>query len=123
MRKINYRKQRQIEANARRKVAKKWARLANSIKYKLMAANQACNDVTSEIVNECFDGILLDLNERNCDKSYNVQKRLLRRIIEKRQAQSVHRTMGRSLDRYSSHLVNCCISKSVKEIDCYRFCV
>ena len=113
----------QIEANARRKVAKRWAQLANSTKYKIIATKHSCVDVTSEIINECFDGILLDLKERSSAKSYNVQKRILRRIVEKRQAQSVHRTLGRSSNRYANHLESLNISRSMNDIHNYRFCV
>lgn len=117
------RNQKLEEANARRKVAKSWAEVANSGKYKMAAIKQACIDATSVIIDECFDGILLDLNERNCSKSHNVQKRLLRRIVEKRQAQSIHRTLGRTQNRFSNHLENLNISRSVKAIYNYRFCV
>lgn len=116
-------KLKQAEANARRKVAKNWELIATTAKYKFASTKQACRDITSLIIDECFDGILLDLNERSSSKSYNVQKRILRRIVEKRQAQSIHRTLGRTHDRFSNHMEHYSISRSVKAINNYRLCV
>lgn len=113
----------QIQAEARREEVKKWQEMANTLKYKLAAVKQARLDATSEIINECFDGILLNLKERSSSKSHNVQKRILRRIIEKRQAQSIHRLVGRSNDRSSNFMENYSFSKSALDIHNYRFCV
>lgn len=115
-------KQMVVEANARRKVNKNWAEVEHKRRYKRAATFQACVNTTSLIEAECFDGILLQLNERNESKSYNSQKRILRRIVEKRQAQSVHRAIGRSRDRFVNHMTNCNISKSVRDLHRMSFC-
>lgn len=48
----------------------------------------------TELKEELFDGILLCLKGINDKKSYPAQKRLVRRIVEKRMAQAVHHAMG-----------------------------
>lgn len=112
----------QTEAKARRKINKSWEHVETKRRYKRAATHQACMNTTSIIVAECFDGILLQLNERSDSKSYNYQKRILRRIVEKRQAQSIHHTIGRSRDRFANHMRNHSISKSVKELRKIQFC-
>ena len=110
------------EANARRKVNKSWEQVENKRRYKYAVISQLCGDTTTMIEEECFDGILLQLNERNESKSQNTQKRLLRRIIEKRQAQSIHKAIGRTCDRFVNHMQTLNTSRSIKELHRMQFC-
>ena len=110
------------EANARRKVAKSWSFVANSTRYQKAAAKESCLRATSLMENELFDGILLNLNERNNVKPYNVQKRVLRRIVEKRQAQATHRMVGKSGNRFMSYLIQYTASKSMNDLRKHQQC-
>ena len=71
---------------------------------------------------ELFDGILLNLRCKNKVKSYNAQKRILRRIVEKRQAQQAYSKVGRRRDRFSSHIYRHCTSKSMSELRDHQLC-
>lgn len=115
-------KRKQSEAKARRKVAEKWAYVASLDVYQRAAAKEACYINTAKIKQECFDGILLNLNERNNKKSYSEQKRILRRIVEKRQAQSTHRNIKRRENRFACYLINSNMSHSMNEIYRYQHC-
>lgn len=115
-------KKRNKEANARREMNKKWERLEGRSKYLHAVAKKSCNDITTMIQDECFDGILLQLNPRSESKSYKEQKRLLRRIIEKRQAQAIHRKIGRTNNRFATHMKHHSASKSANDLHRFQFC-
>lgn len=112
----------QAEANARRKVAKSWELVARGIKYRKAAAKESCGRLTQILEGELFDGILLNLKGRNGMKSYACQKRILRRIVEKRQAQSAHRRAGRSGNRFTKQLQHYCASQSLDHLKRYQLC-
>lgn len=115
-------KKEKLEANARRKVNKNWQRVEKQQNYRCAATWLACKKTTSTIKDECFDGIFLQLNERSDAKSYSSKKRLLRRIVEKRQAQSIHRSIGRSVDRFSNHMKARSICDCVDQLHRHQFC-
>lgn len=110
------------EAKARRKVAKSWEVIARSVKYRKAAAKESCDRLTQILEEELFDGIILNLSGRNGMKSYTCQKRILRRIVEKRQAQSVHRRVGRTRSRYTNHIFRECTNKSMGDLRHYKMC-
>ena len=112
----------QAEANARRKVAKSWALLAKCVRYRKAAAKESCDRLTQILEGELFDGILLNLKGRNGMKSYACQKRILRRIVEKRQAQSAHRRAGRSGNRFTKQLQHYYASQSLGFLQRYQLC-
>ena len=112
----------QAEANARRKVAKSWALLAKGVKYRKAAAKESCDRLTLLLEEELFDGMFLNLSGRNGMKSYSCQKRILRRIVEKRQAQSAHRLAGRSGNRFTKQLQHYCASQSLDCLKRYQQC-
>jgi hypothetical protein len=93
---------RDCAAKARRKVNNTWQFVESSRKYRTAVRIESYKTTTRKIQEEVMDGILLNLHERNSEKSYSVQMRLLRRIVEKRQAQTNHRKSGRSSDRLST---------------------
>ena len=101
---IRIKNRKKAEANARRKVAKKWAKIGLGVGYKRAAIREAAHNVEELIKEEAFDGFLLLLSEGNRNKSMSFQKRILRRIIEKRQAQAVHRYLGHGDDRLPKYL-------------------
>ncbi len=110
------------EAKARRKIAQDWSNISKGVKYQKATARVGCGRVTSRLKNELFDGILMNLQKRNCMKSYSEQKRLLRRIVEKRQAQQAHHNVGRTETRFLSHVSQYCVSTSLKELKRYQMC-
>lgn len=107
-------KQRKAEADARRRTNKRWERVKTSYRYRKAAAEELCNVTTNKI--EILDGILLNLNIRSQVKPSRVQDRILRRIVEKRQAQASHKKHGRSEDLTTVHITLTCTSKCMEDI-------
>lgn len=97
---------RETEAVSRRRLAREWERAAHNNGYRVRSAQESCVRTTQKIADELFDGIFLNLNERNNKKSPNVQKRILRRTVEKRQAQATHRNAckGSRENRFVAHM-------------------
>ncbi len=114
---------RQKEATARRKVANAWANIAKGIKYKKAAVKECCRNATFQIEDELFDGILLNLQGRNNNKSYPIQKRILRRIVEKRLAQQVYDKMGKTETCLFRHVARHSTSWSMKKLRKYQMCI
>lgn len=112
----------QAEASARRKVAKSWALVAQSVKYRKAAVKESCDRLTQILEEELFDGILLNLSGCNGMKSYSCKKRIFRRIVEKRQAQSAHRRVGRTDSRYTNHIFRECVKKSLRDLRHFQMC-
>ncbi len=114
-------KQRKAEADARRRTNKRWERVETSNRYRKAAAEELCNVTTNKIEVEVLDGILLNLNIRSQVKPSRVQDRILRRIVEKRQAQASHKKHGRSEDLTMAHITLTCTSKCMKDIRKKRY--
>lgn len=109
-------RQRKAEADARRRTNKRWERVEISDRYRKAVAEELCNVTTNKIEIEVLDGILLNLNIRNQVKPSRVQDRILRRIVEKRQAQASHKKHGRSKDLTTVHITLTCTSKCMEDI-------
>ena len=110
------------EAEARRKIAQNWERLGRSAKYQKSAAKMSCRNLTQALKEEVFDGIFFNFRGEVAHKSYSQQKRNLRRIVEKRQAQSMHRIVGRSGDRYASHMLHHYVGESMNQLNRHMWC-
>lgn len=106
-----------------RNIAKRWAIVGNSMRYKRAAVREASWNSLDDIKEEAFDGILITLSSHNSGKSLSVQKRILRRIVEKRQAQVAHRYMGHTDDLTASHLASVYMSKTMKILHQYQNCI
>ena len=106
-----------------RNIAKKWAIVGNSMRYKCAAVREASRNSFDDIKEEAFNGILIALSPHNSGKSLNVQKRILRRIVEKRQAQIAHRYMRHTDDLTASHLASVYISKCMEMLHQYHKCI
>ena len=89
-------KNKKAEANSRRKV--------NTPRYRSASAKYVCDTITGKIEIEVLDGILLNLSIKSQTKSPSIQNRILRRIVEKRQAQANHKKFGRTEDLASIHI-------------------
>lgn len=111
------------EANARRKVAKAWARTGSCMSYKRAAVREVYRSTMSGIEDELFDGILLSLSPRNSSKSMSVQMRVLRPIAEKRQAQAAYKYIGRSENLFTEYMTSTCAKSSMRELHRYQMCV
>lgn len=81
---------------------KRWMFLETTHKYRRSLAKETGNKTTEALKNELLDGLFITLNDRNCKKSDKEQARLVRRIVEKRQAQAAHHKIGRTDDLYAS---------------------
>lgn len=111
------------EATSRRQIVERWQQLAQRVKYKRVASKASCVRTTQMLEEELFNGILLNLNERNSMKSRCSQKRILRRIVEKRQAQATYRQVGRSNNMFANHMQRQCVSQSMRDLERYQMCV
>ena len=89
-------KSKKAEANARRKLNKSWEKMEHTPRYRSASAKEVCDTITKKIEIEVLDGILLNLSIKSQAKSASVQNRILRRIVEKRQAQANHKKHGRT---------------------------
>ena len=109
------------EAKARRKVNEDWQRMESTGKYRKALAREAGRNTTDRIADEILDGIFLSLNTRNSRKSVSEQTRLLRRIVEKRQAQALHAKTGKSQDRKTTVTVIMNTGKCMERLHHLRF--
>lgn len=91
-------KSKKAEANALRKVNKSWEKVERIPRYRSASAKYLCDTIIRKIEIEVLDGILLNLSIKSQTKSASVQNRILRRIVEKRQAQANHKKYGRTED-------------------------
>ena len=97
-------KNKKAEANARRKVNKSWEKVEHTPRYRSASAQYVCDTITRKIEIEVLDGILLNLSIKSQTKSPSIHNRILRRIVEKRQAQANHKKFGRTEDLTSIHI-------------------
>lgn len=111
------------EAMARRKLANAWMKIAKRGEYKRAAVKECCRNTTFQMEDELFDGIILSLNDRNSKKSYPIQKRILRRIVEKRQAQQVYDNVGRTETCLFRYIARQSTSWSMRKLQKYQMCI
>lgn len=109
------------EAKARRKVNEDWQRVESTGKYRKAVARGAGWNTTDRIADEVLDGIFLNLKARDGEKSASEQKRRLRRIVEKRQAQAIHAKTRKSRDRKTAVAVIINTSKCLERLHNLRF--
>ena len=117
----NSERRRAKEAKARRKVNEDWQRVESTGKYRKALAREVGRNTTDRIADEVLDGIFLSLNTRNSRKSVSEQKRLLRRIVEKRQAQALHAKTRKSRDRKTAVTVIMNTGKCMEHLHHLRF--
>ena len=98
-----------------------WKNAEKDPKYRKAVTKYAYRSTTKKIVAEVLDGIFLELNEKSQEKSSSVQNRILRRIVEKRQAQTVHRISGNLHDMKAQHLAKSMTSECISHIRKRRF--
>lgn len=96
-----------------RQVNKSWEKVEYTPRYRSASAKEMCDTITKKIEEEVLNGILLNLSIKSQAKPTSVQNRILRRIVEKRQAQANHKKHGRTEDRTSIHIsitsTSCCM--------------
>ena len=97
-------KNKKVEVNTRRRINKSWQEIEDTPRYHSMLARKTCDITNRKIEIEVLDGILLNLNVRNQTKPTSVQYRILRRIVEKRQAQANHKKYGHTEELTSIHI-------------------
>lgn len=114
-------KNKKAEANARRKVNKSWEKVEHIPRYRSASAKYVCDTITRKIEIEVLDGILLNLSIKSQTKSPSIQNRILRRIVEKRQAQANHKKFGRTEDLTSIHISITGTSRCIEAIRKKRF--
>lgn len=102
---------------------KRWERVERTASYRKAAVRELYKTVTGKIKEEVLDGILLNLNSRNREKSMSVQNRILRRIVEKRQAQANHRKNSRSVNSACRYITIACTGRCMNELQRHRMAV
>ena len=83
---------------------KRWMFLENTSKYRTTIAKDIGNKITKTLKSELLDGLFITLKDRNRSKSGSQQTRIVRRIVEKRQAQAAHHKIGRTNNLYASNV-------------------
>ena len=116
-------KNKKAEANARRKVNKSCEKVEHTPRYRSASAKYVCDTITRKIEIEVLDGILLNLSIKSQTKSPSIHNRILRRIVEKRQAQANHKKFGRTEDLTSIHISITGTSRCLEAIHKERFVV
>lgn len=115
-------KRKRAEANARRQLATRWDKLGHKRRYRRAAMRNDYRNIVSDLKDELFDGILINLSDRYSDKSLRVQKRVLRRIVEKRQSQAAYRHMGRRDDLLTARTAKTCTKRCMRELNRFQQC-
>jgi 3-deoxy-D-arabino-heptulosonate 7-phosphate (DAHP) synthase len=92
-----------------------WLYIQSTEKYRNYVALETCRRTTESLKSELFDGVSIVLNERNSGKSDKIQKRIMRRIIEKRQAQAAHHKLGRTADLFVPNIERVNVSRCMYE--------
>ena len=92
-----------------------WLYIQSSEKYRNHVAIETCRRTTESLKLELYDGMSIVLNERNCAKSEKMQKRIMRRIIDKRQAQATHHKLGRTTDMFVPNIERANVSRCMYE--------
>ena len=103
----------------RKQALKFWSKIASGLKYKRAATRELYYNTLHEIEDDVYDGIILSLASRNSNKSLNVQKRILRRIVEKKQSQVAHRYYGHTDSRLAQYAASACTKHCMREL--YRY--
>lgn len=111
------------ETNARRRIAESWHRVGSSKKYRRAAMREAYFSILSEIKEELFDGIFISLSPRYDNKSRMQQKRVVRRIVEKRQAQAAFKLYGHTENLQYAHEAASYSKRCVRNLHRYCNCI
>lgn len=104
-------------------LAKAWEKTSQKVSYKRALARESNEQIIKKAKDKLYDGIILELNERNSDKSQKMQHKILRRIIEKRQAQAVHKIIGHGEDLFASRLSNVYSRRCMRKLYRYQNCL
>ena len=95
----------------------RWKQIESTNGYKMAASRELTKKATNRIKEDILDGIFVELSERYQDKSWSVQKRVLRRIVEKRQAQANALVFGTCRGRFIAHENAKSTRRCIKSID------
>lgn len=109
-------KSKKTEVNARHKINKSWQEIEDTTRYRSASTRKPCDITTRKIEVEMMDGILLNLNVRNQTKPSSVQYRILRRIVEKRQAQASYKKHGLTEFLTSIHITISTTSRCMQAV-------
>lgn len=109
------------ESKSRKRLYENWQRVEATNKYPRAVAKCAEKHTTARIAEEILDGIFLNLNRRSQDKSWSEQKRILRRIVENRQAQAIHLGTKKSRSQKTARAVVSNTSQCMVRLNDLRF--
>lgn len=97
-------KARRNGARIRKENLNKWEKLGHTKMYLNASARLLCGNAEDNLLDELIDGDTIYIDVKYASKTKNVQKRVVRRIVEKRQAQNMHRIFGHSCDLHCRHM-------------------
>lgn len=109
-------RRRKAEAKARKRIAEQWEHTHSTASYRLWAATAYSKLKCNRLKAELSGGSRPQAIGRCNSKSAASLKRALRRIVEKRQAQAIHKMLGRSKSLLYASLVNKCTSLCMEEL-------
>lgn len=108
------------KSKSRKRLYENWQRVEATNKYQRAVAKSYGEHMTEKIAEEVLDGNFLNLNRRSQDKSWSEQKRILRRIVEKRHAQAIHSKRRNNRDRRTAIAVIANTSKCMERLHYLR---
>ena len=99
-----------------RLIAEAWQRKSRTRDYRRAASKVVTNRTNEMIVKDVLDGVLLNLDVARNGATASVQRRVLRRIVEKRQAQAICRVWGNNAGLFGERLTRRCTGRCVSEL-------
>lgn len=100
---------------------KRWELVARGNKYAQASAKEACWQMVTELTEDLMDGCTIALKTRNSVKPNSTQRRIMRRIAEKKLAQKAQRLNNGYNSRWLNHCVDastgdCMLAVRLKQI-------
>lgn len=84
--------------------------------FSTIYAHYLCDETLSDLKDELLDGVFFALGGEYKSKPHHVQLRLVRKVVERRQAKAVHKAVGHTGSRLGASLVNAASSATMCDI-------
>lgn len=89
--------------------------------FSTVYAHYLCDETLSDIKDELLDGMFFALGDEYSSKPHRVQLRLVRQLVERRQAKAVHKAVGHTGSRLGASLVNTAYRTTMRDIHRAQF--
>lgn len=97
-------------------IAEAWQRKGRTRDYRRAASKAVTNRVDRMIAEDVLDGVPLSLGVARNGATAGVQRRVLRRIVEKRQAQAICRVWGNNAGLFGERLTRRRTGRCISEL-------